>query len=91
MLIHSECIPLTGSLPCTFTFNDEKISMSFFKVFTSLMKNYRSFFRPEEVAPDQDDGGDLASFGFKKDDFILDFESEIRVIVANLAIYKRIG
>lgn len=47
------------------------------------MKNYRQFFKPEEVQLD-DDNNDLSSFGFQKDEFIMDFESEIRPFMKGL-------
>ena len=84
LLIHEDCIPLTGCIPCSFTFNDEKISNSFFKVFTSLMKNYRTFFDPKTAAASDNEGEGLAALGFKKDEFILDFESEIRPFIKGM-------
>ncbi|KAI9325833.1 hypothetical protein DFJ73DRAFT_193343 [Zopfochytrium polystomum] len=43
MTIHKKCIALVENAPCTAIFSDKKIQGSFFKVFTSLLKNYRSF------------------------------------------------
>ncbi|KAJ3178675.1 hypothetical protein HK101_010125 [Irineochytrium annulatum] len=40
--IHSKCLPLIECHPCINTFNDRKIQASFLKVFTSLLKNYRT-------------------------------------------------
>ncbi|KAJ3226977.1 hypothetical protein HDU81_006988 [Chytriomyces hyalinus] len=41
--IHTSCLPLVEGSPCVTFFNEKKIQYSFFKVFTSLLKNYRAF------------------------------------------------
>ncbi|KAJ3330361.1 hypothetical protein HDU76_005873 [Blyttiomyces sp. JEL0837] len=47
--IHYNCLPMVDGSPCSSFFNEKKIQGSFFKVFTSIMKNYRTFL----VVPDQ--------------------------------------
>ncbi|KND02343.1 uncharacterized protein SPPG_02814 [Spizellomyces punctatus DAOM BR117] len=39
--IHTGCLPLTESHPCSATFDERKIQLAFLKVFTSLLRNYR--------------------------------------------------
>jgi hypothetical protein len=77
LTIHADCLEMSDFSPCTFLFSEERVSMSFFKVFTSLMRNYRAFFKPNRVIDDQVDG--LQSYGFKPEEFIADFDSESRV------------
>ncbi|TPX71796.1 hypothetical protein SpCBS45565_g00951 [Spizellomyces sp. 'palustris'] len=39
--IHTGCLPLTESHPCSAIFDERKIQLAFLKVFTSLLRNYR--------------------------------------------------
>ena len=43
IVVHKYCIPVIEGNPCTCIYNEKKIQGSFFKVFTSILKNYRSF------------------------------------------------
>ncbi|KAI8927248.1 hypothetical protein BC831DRAFT_189077 [Entophlyctis helioformis] len=51
--IHAGCLMSTEAHPCAGVFNEEKIRSSFLKVFTSLLKSYRShlknLLKPEPV------------------------------------------
>ncbi|KAJ3075723.1 hypothetical protein HDU98_007115 [Podochytrium sp. JEL0797] len=48
--IHTACLPLVEGSPCITFFNEKKIQYSFFKVFTSLLKTYRTFLvMPEKL------------------------------------------
>jgi hypothetical protein len=41
--IHTECRKLCELRPCSKEFNDSKIQKSFFRIFTTLLRNYKSY------------------------------------------------
>jgi hypothetical protein len=45
MRIHQQCSNLTETMPCKVFFDQDKIQTSFFRIFTSLLKNYKSFLK----------------------------------------------
>ncbi|KAJ3033084.1 DENN domain-containing protein 4C, partial [Rhizophlyctis rosea] len=94
MTIHPTCLPLTEGSPCPAIYNEAKIQSSFFKVFTSLLKNYRQYLVwPEEEGmrkhTDEDTGpkgrGDfLEEEWFRKDDFLGSCDKECRAFMSQL-------
>ncbi|KAJ3202276.1 hypothetical protein HDU82_007481 [Entophlyctis luteolus] len=97
--IHQSCLPLIEGSPCITYFNERKIQYSFFKVFTSLLKTYRSFLvMPEKLrlAKEKEDTGgkssdvnivglDLAPDDwFRKADFLASADRETRGYLSHI-------
>jgi hypothetical protein len=77
--IHKECLPLIETKPCPCAFNEEKVSQSFFRVFTSILKNYRTFLmKPASINESQEDSN-ITNQYFQKEQFIADFDNESKV------------
>ncbi|KAJ3299939.1 hypothetical protein HK104_005851 [Borealophlyctis nickersoniae] len=98
MQIHVGCLLLTESRPCPAIFNERKVQQSFFKVFTSLLKNYRQFLiYPEKLktaignaimSPMSESslrGLDLMQEDwFKKEEFLASCDKESRPFMSHL-------
>jgi hypothetical protein len=83
--IHHSCSKLSQDSPCTVSFNEEKIAFSFYKIFLSLLKDYRQYLKKPEVnanIPTYDDN--LANQWFRKADFISEFDHDTKPFVSIL-------
>jgi hypothetical protein len=65
--VHGHCAEIVQGHPCKSIFNECKLQLAFFKVFTSLLKNYRFYLIPDSVDE-----------YFKKDEFIGMADKECR-------------
>lgn len=73
---------MTEANPCAVHFNEERISQGFFKVFTSLLRNYRSHLRvPVKGAVSEDEDGSSMAQWFHKPEFIGEFELDSKVSI----------
>ncbi|KAJ3315495.1 hypothetical protein HDV04_003037 [Boothiomyces sp. JEL0838] len=83
LICHQDCVVLTDASPCPLTFQDEKIAVAFFKVLTSLLKNYRHNLNfPDEKKLGSNNSDTGTDNFFKKAEFLSEFDSETRAFMS---------
>ncbi|KAJ3119716.1 hypothetical protein HK100_000183 [Physocladia obscura] len=96
--IHHSCLQLIEGSPCITFFNEKKIQYSFFKVFTSLLKSYRTYMvMPEKLKLAKEKEAEKGETGaniigldlgpddwFRKADFLAGADRESRVYLTHI-------
>lgn len=69
LTVHTSCLDIVEGRPCAYAFREQHLRQAFFKVFTSILKNYRTYLAPDTSMDEL----------FRKSEFIAQADKESRV------------